>query len=132
MTIAARSLLALTFSGLIAPPATTPAERYTLHIDRQPAVRALAELSKQTHLQIVGMFSNEDSAGSQLIGPLAGEFTIERALQMLLADSDLTFVRVNASTIAVMAKPAAPNSAQPRSMQKYPLPASHIYKGTHD
>ncbi|MBM0108649.1 STN domain-containing protein [Steroidobacter sp. S1-65] len=112
MTKAARSLLALTFSGLIAPPATSAAERYTLHIDRQPVVRTLAELSKQTRLQIVGMFRNEGGAASRLTGPLTGEFTIECALQMLLADSDLTFVRVNANTIAVMAKPAEPEPGQ--------------------
>jgi hypothetical protein len=42
-----------------------------------------------------------------LVGPLRGEFTADRALQLLLQDSDLTFVRVNANTVAVMSKPVA-------------------------
>lgn len=108
MTLAARGLLALVFIGAVAPPATYAADRYLLQIDRQSVVRVLIELSKQTHLQIVGTFPSGASESARLIGPLHGEFTAEKALQLLLADSDLTFVRVNANTITVMSKPRAP------------------------
>lgn len=106
MTMAARSVLAVAFSGALAPQAVHAADRYPLQIDRQPVVRVLLELSKQTHLQIVGLFPSEPTEGGVLVGPLRGEFTAEHALQLLLADSDLTFVRVNANTITVMSKPA--------------------------
>ena len=109
MTMAARSLLALACSGLLAPQAVAE-DRYTLQIDRQPVVRVLIQLSKQTHQQIVGMFPSGDSEGGRLIGPLTGEFTAEHALQLLLAGSDLTFVRINANTITVMAKPPGERS----------------------
>lgn len=105
MTLPARSLLALVLAAALTPPASA-ADRYSLQIDRQPLVRVLIELSKQTHLQIVGTFPSGAGEGRRLIGPLRGEFTAERALQLLLTDSDLTFVRVNANTIAVMPKPA--------------------------
>ena len=108
MTLAARSLLALVCIGALAPPATYATDRYSLRIDRQSVVRVLIELSKQTRLQIVGTFPSGTSEGGRLIGPLHGEFTAENALQLLLADSDLTFVRVNANTITVMSKPRAP------------------------
>ncbi|HEY0681656.1 MAG TPA: STN domain-containing protein [Steroidobacter sp.] len=104
--MAARSVLAVAFSGVLAPQAVPAADRYPLQIDRQPVVRVLLELSKQTHLQIVGIFPSEPSEGGVLVGPLRGEFTADRALQLLLQDSHLTFVRVNANTVAVMSKPA--------------------------
>ena len=106
--MAARSLLAVLLSAALVPQAACAADRYSLHIERQPIARVLLDLSKQTQLQIVGMFPAGQREASRLIGPLRGEFTAEQALQLLFTDSDLTFVRVNANTITVIPKQPIP------------------------
>ncbi|MBL8265381.1 TonB-dependent receptor, partial [Steroidobacter sp.] len=93
-------------SGVLAPLAVQAADEYSLRIERQPLARVLRELSEQTGLQIVAMFATDHGEASKPVGPLRGEFTAEAALQKLLADSDLTFARVNSNTISITSKPA--------------------------
>jgi hypothetical protein len=89
----------------VAPPTT-----YELHIERQPLVRILNEFSRQTGLQIIGMLDTAANARHIEVGPLIGQYTVEEAMRVLLSNTGLAFGRVNATTIAVMPMPTAPET----------------------
>ena len=71
---------------------------YTLHIASQPLDGALQELARQTGIQIV-FFSH--LTDGQRAPALDGTYTVDVAMEMLLADSMLTFRWVNAKTIEI-------------------------------
>jgi len=92
--------LALICAGLF-PGATPRGEEpaaYTLHIASQPLGSALQEFARQTGVQII-FFS--DLTDGQRAPPLEGRYTVEGALNALLADSMLAFRWVNAKTIEI-------------------------------
>ncbi len=74
-----------------------PAAR-TLHIASQPLDSALQEFSRQTGVQIIFFSYLTDG---QRAPALDGTYTIDAAMKALLADSMLTFRRVNATTIEI-------------------------------
>jgi hypothetical protein len=79
-------------------PFATEATVYTLHIVSQPLDRALQELSIQTGTQII--FFSHLTEGQRATA-LDGTYTIDAALQSLLAESKLTFHWVNVKTIEI-------------------------------
>jgi hypothetical protein len=93
--------LGLVFAGLYAP-ATRSAEpeAYTLHIASQPLESALQEFARQTGVEILVFSYLTDG---QRAPALDGRYTVDEALQALLADSMLTFHRVNAKTLEIRA-----------------------------
>jgi hypothetical protein len=73
-------------------------EAYTLHIASQPLDSALQEFARQTGLEII-VFSY--LIHGQRAPAMDGRYTVDEALKALLADSMLTFLRVNAKTIEI-------------------------------
>jgi hemoglobin/transferrin/lactoferrin receptor protein len=71
---------------------------YTLHIATQPLDTALQEFARQTGVQII--FFSYLTEG-QRAPPLDGTYSVDAAMRALLADSKLTFRRVNAKTIEI-------------------------------
>jgi iron complex outermembrane recepter protein len=71
---------------------------YTLRIASQPLETALQEFARQTGLEII-VFSN--LTDGQRAPTLVGRYTIDAALKALLADSMLTFHRVNPKTVEI-------------------------------
>jgi iron complex outermembrane recepter protein len=71
---------------------------YTLHIAGQPLDSALQEFARQTGVQII--FFSYLTEG-QRAPALDGTYSVDAAMRALLADSKLTFRRVNAKTIEI-------------------------------
>jgi hypothetical protein len=71
---------------------------YTLHIASQPLDSALQEFARQTGVQIL-FFSH--LTDGQRAPALDGSYSVDAAMRALLADSELTFRRVNAKTIEI-------------------------------
>jgi len=97
---------------------------YELNIRRQPLETALQEFANQTGLQIA-RFSDKIDGGA-LVGPLAGDYSAEQALDALLLQYGLRYRLVNDRTVAVMqgddagaaaadAKPSASAETQSQS-----------------
>jgi len=78
-------------------PAAEPAA-YTLHIASQPLDSALQEFARQTGVQIIFFSYLTDG---QRAPALDGSYSADAAMRALLADSKLTFRRVNAKTIEI-------------------------------
>ncbi len=71
---------------------------YTLHIASQPLDSALQEFARQTGVQI--LFFSHLTDGHRAPA-LDGTYSVDAAMKVLLADSNLTFRRVNAKTIEI-------------------------------
>jgi iron complex outermembrane recepter protein len=94
----ARLALALVCTGLF-PGAMRGAEpAYTLHIASQPLDGALQEFARQTGIQIIFFSYLTDG---QRAPALDGTYTVDVAMNALLAGSMLTFRWVNAKTIEI-------------------------------
>jgi hypothetical protein len=87
------------------------AESYQLDISRQPLDAALKDLAQQTGLQIARF--SDVPASNPLVGPLAGEMSLDNALRTLLTPNRLTYKVVNNRTIAVVALDSNATSAGP-------------------
>lgn len=74
--------------------------RYRLDIPRESLDAALKDFARQSGLQ-VARFSDVGSADLQ-VGPVAGSFSSEQALQVLLAGSGLTYRVLSDGTIGVL------------------------------
>jgi len=72
--------------------------KYTLHIASQPLDSALQEFARQTGIQII--FFSYLTDGQQ-VAALDGTYTVEVAMNALLAHSMLTFRQVNVKTIEI-------------------------------
>jgi hypothetical protein len=94
----ARFALALVCASLF-PGAMRSAEpAYTLHIASGPLDSALQEFARQTGIQI--LFFSYLTDGLR-VRALDGTYTVDVAMNALLADSMLTFRWVNAKTIEI-------------------------------
>jgi hypothetical protein len=71
---------------------------YTLHIASQPLDSALQEFARQTGVQIIFFSYLTDGRRAPA---LEGTYSADAAMRALLADSNLTFRRVNAKTIEI-------------------------------
>jgi hypothetical protein len=71
---------------------------YTLHIASQPLGSALQEFARQTGVQIIFFSYLTDG---QRASALDGTYTVDAAMNALLADSMLGFRWVNAKTIEI-------------------------------
>jgi len=81
------------------------ATRYELRIGSQPLGDALRQLSQKTGVQFARF---ADLGGPPPVArAVQGRFTVEQALQIMLADSGLRAVHVNDRTIAIVRNPAA-------------------------
>ena len=78
-------------------PSAEPAA-HTLHIASQPLDSALQEFARQTGVQIIFFSYLTDG---QRAPALDGSYSVDVAMRALLADSKLTFRRVNAKTIEI-------------------------------
>ena len=98
----ARLALALVCAGFF-PGAMHSEERaYTLHIASGPLESALQEFARQTGIQIIFFSYLTDG---QRAPALDGTYTIDLAMNALLAGSMLTFRWVNAKTIEIRRLP---------------------------
>jgi iron complex outermembrane receptor protein len=75
-------------------------QHYQLAIPRQPLESALKVLSDQTGMQVATFSDRID--GAVQVGPVQGDFTLQQALDRLLADSGLTFNVVNDKIIMIV------------------------------
>jgi len=71
---------------------------YTLHIASQPLDSALQEFARQTGIQIIFFSYLTDGRRAP---SLDGRYSVDTAMTALLAQSGLTFRRVNAKTIEI-------------------------------
>jgi outer membrane receptor for ferric coprogen and ferric-rhodotorulic acid len=71
---------------------------YTLHIASQPLDSALQEFARQTGIQIIFFSYLTDGRRAPA---LDGRYPVDAAMKALLAESRLTFRRVNAKTIEI-------------------------------
>jgi len=70
-------------------------------IERQPLAAALNELARQARIQILRR--DEDVSLEGLMSPnVAGELSVEEALQRVLSQTDLTYERVNERTVRIV------------------------------
>jgi iron complex outermembrane recepter protein len=112
MRVASLSI-ALALCAITLPvSAQAVAQHYDLNIPRQPLDAALKDFAQQTGLQIARFSDTID--GSALVGPVAGELSIEQALQRLLLPGDLGYVIVNDNTIAIVTREDQLQSAPTR------------------
>ena len=95
----ARLALVLVCAGLF-PGAMGGAKpvTYTLHIASQPLDSALQEFARQTGIQILFFSYLTDGKRAPAVD---GTYTVDVAMNALLADSMLTFRWVNAKTIEI-------------------------------
>lgn len=102
------ALLSCTAASVaVASAADVSGNQYVFAIERQPIAATLREFSQQSGLNVSFVFDGHDSKDDSkniLAGPLDGRYNVEGALNELLADSGLTFVRINAATVAVISR----------------------------
>jgi iron complex outermembrane recepter protein len=95
------AVVCLSLIGLCrASESSAAAKHYNLNIPEQPLDTALKDLAQQTGLQIARF--SDVVAGNARVGPLSGDYSLEQALNFLLAAQDLTFKIVNDRTIAII------------------------------
>jgi iron complex outermembrane recepter protein len=82
---------------------------YTLHIASQPLDSALQEFARQTGIQIIFFSSLTDGRRAPA---LDGTYSLDAAMTALLAESKLTFRRVNAKTIEIRPPRRRPDPTQ--------------------
>ena len=84
---------------------------YRFAIARQSLAQALTEFSRETGLQVVRIADSADSI--VLVNQVVGEYSVPRALELLLAGSGYQYRFVNDHTVAIVkAPPEAQSSAQ--------------------
>jgi iron complex outermembrane recepter protein len=94
----ARLALALVCAGFFPCTMSSAEPAYTLHIASGPLDSALQEFARQTGIQIIFFSYLTDG---QRTPALDGTYTVDVAMNALLADSMLTFRWVNAKTIEI-------------------------------
>lgn len=92
--------------------ANAQTREFELDIPRQPVAQTLRDLSMQTGLQVAVITRDHGDDGS-ISGPLRGNYTVDAALDQLLAGSGLSFKRINEVTVAVTDSERAPRAAAP-------------------
>lgn len=93
--------VALALCATIVPAgAQAIAQRYDLNIPRQSLDTALKEFAHQTGLQVARFTDTID--GNMMVGPVAGDLSVEQALRELLKAGGLSYRVVNDNTIAVV------------------------------
>jgi outer membrane receptor protein involved in Fe transport len=93
--------VALALCGSVVPAAAQAvAQHYDLNIPRQSLDAALKEFAHQTGLQVARFSDTID--GSMIVGPVAGDMSVEQALHELLKAGGLSYRVVNENTIAVV------------------------------
>jgi outer membrane cobalamin receptor len=109
--------VACLFVGLASANESGAAARhYELNIPAQPLDSALKALADQTGLQIARL--SDAASGNPVVGPLNGDYSLERALNYMLGPQGLVFKVVNDRTIAIMKRDdAATNSSSSSSWQ---------------
>jgi iron complex outermembrane receptor protein len=109
----ARTLLVCAFACLalaLPTPAAAQASRtkeYSLDIARQPLTRALEQLNHQTGLYYAYIPASAEEE-RMLVGPLQGDYQIDKALTELLQSTELTFEWTAAKTVSIVRRPPPP------------------------
>jgi iron complex outermembrane recepter protein len=118
----ARTFLVCAFVCLaltLPPPAAAQASRtkeYPLDISRQPLTRALEALNKQTNLLYAYIPASSEEE-QQLVGPLKGNYRIDKALTELLRSTELTFEWTAGKNVSIVRRPPAPKPPPPPAQQ---------------
>jgi outer membrane receptor protein involved in Fe transport len=95
------AVLMLAVAGLaVAASAHAAAQHYQLNIQRQSLDGALKDFAGQTGLQ-VARFSDA-VRGDGIVGPLAGIYSVDKALTALLNDQGLSYRLLNERTILIV------------------------------
>jgi hypothetical protein len=106
-------LSALIGSSAAAVAQASAPHQYKLDIPREPLAAALVDFARETGLQ-VARFSNVGEL-TVVISPVAGLFTAEQALNLILAGSGFSYRFVNERTIAIVRLDSS-SSAQPQEL----------------
>jgi iron complex outermembrane receptor protein len=118
----ARTFLVCAFVCLaliLPPPAAAQASRtkeYSLDISRQPLTRALEQLNNQTNLYYAYIPASSEEEQT-LVGPLKGNYQIDKALTELLRPTELTFEWTAPKTVSIVRRPPAPKPPPPPAKQ---------------
>ena len=123
----ARTVLVCTFVCLaliLPPPAAAQASRkkeYALDISRQQLTRALEQLNLQTGLYYIYIPGSPEEERT-LVGPLRGNYQIDKALTELLQSTELTFEWTAPKTVSIVQRPPPPKSppAPQKPVRKVP------------
>ncbi|MDB6083413.1 MAG: hypothetical protein JWN43_1294, partial [Gammaproteobacteria bacterium] len=95
------AMLMLAVAGVVLPAsAQAVTDHYRLDIQRQSLDGALKDFALQTGLQ-VARFS-DSVQGEAIVGPLAGTYSVDKALTTLLSDQGLGYRLLNDRTIAIV------------------------------
>lgn len=97
-----------------AASAETTIQRYSLDIDRAPLQTVLRQFSQQTGMG-VSFLPRSGNPSEVLVGPLKGDYTVESALDEIVANNRLTYARVNEHTIAMMGNDDVPKRVAQRA-----------------
>jgi len=101
--------------GLICAAERTEPAKYEFKIDSQPLGTALQILAKQSGVQVI--FFSKITEGLRAPA-LEGQFTLSAALEVLLANSRLTFRVINSRTIEILALGTGGSQNQPDASAK--------------
>ena len=88
---------------------------YRFAIVRQSLAQALTEFSRETGLQIVRISDSADS--TVLVNQVVGEYSVPRALELLLAGSGYQYRFVNDHTVAIVKAPPEAQSSASQEQQ---------------
>jgi iron complex outermembrane recepter protein len=102
---------ALVCLALALPPAAAAqasrTREYPLDISRQPLTLALKQLNDQTGLYYAYIPASSEEEQT-LVGPLHGNYQIDKALTELLRSTELTFEWTAAKTVSIVRRPPPP------------------------
>jgi len=118
--LAVAALAAVTF-GLVVitqPRAAGGAQMLEVSIEAGSAAVTLAELIRQTGLQVL---FEADAVRGHTTHAISGKLDATEARRRMLADSGLIFEFINERTVAVRADALAQSTGDPRSAQPFPV-----------
>jgi outer membrane receptor protein involved in Fe transport len=100
-----RTVLALAAATHVLTVWAQPAAReYDFQIERERLRDVLSDFALQSGMNVLYSGSDSEQTVNLVIGPLQGRYTITSALDKLLANSELTYVRPNDRTIVLQEK----------------------------
>ena len=108
MTNAVRSIRYLVALLFLAAGQARADESYRLDIPEQPVTQALQSFAQQSGLQVV---FHANIATGRTANRVTGTFSVDEALNLLLANTGLTFLTVNEHTIGIRAIDGASSTA---------------------
>lgn len=117
------ALAASLITALIAGPAFGQGQTYSVDIPSEPLSSALRDFAKTSGQQIV---FTESMVSGRSVGPLHGNYSIDAALNKLLAGTGLSFSRASNGGIVIQSKSALAAPADPGTSGPAAIPVESV------